>query len=281
MLGRRLAEQIRDKGYRVVTCGRSPESDIVIDLASGENLHLVSAVEADVLFHCAAAFGGDDYQSAKLNEKVNATACLDIARLAELCGCRQVIYAGSIFCDLAPSEVNLTSYGASKLRGEEILEWALARTNISFCSLRLPQLYDEYGQSFRHQPWFRRIVAYANAGKDLQLPPSPYDQNFLHVVDAATLMVEAAEVELTGVWPATHPVSMTYKSMADLAYQVFGRGGEVNVDDKKTPFKEIFIADSTELFKRLGRLPELSIEEGLQRLKSSCEAKEFGELDVQ
>lgn len=281
MLGRRVSEHLSENGIDVITCGRSSNSDIVLDLADFREVRRPQGFDADVLIHCAASFGGDDYDGTLMNERVNALGSLAVARLAELSRCKHLVLASTIICYPLPGTSGLSSYGSSKRRGEQLIESAFARTDITFCSLRLPQLYDEYGECFKHQAWLRRILAYANQGKDLALPPSPNKQNFMHVEDAAALMSASVHRGLSGVWPATHPDSISYLDIAKLAYAEFNRGGDIVEASNKKPFTERLIPESSPLFDTLGLVPRISMQDGIKRLKENCHPEKFGDLDVE
>lgn len=280
MLGRRVAEHLRRAGFDIITCGRAPDSDIVLDLRDFGDISGPRVIDADVLIHCAATFAADDFAGMVENERVNALGCLAVARLADLSNCKRLVYAGTIISYPLPDRKQMSSYGSSKGRGEQLLMAASSQFGATCCSLRLAQLYDEYGECFGHQAWLRRILAYAAQGKDLRLPPSLHKQNFLHIEDAAAIMVAAATTPVTGVLPATHPVSNSYLEIAKIAYEAFGRGGDISEDPSKRPFTERFIPDSGDLYDTLGIGPQVSIEDGIGRLIRECGPDQFGELDV-
>ena len=127
----------------------------------------------------------------------------------------------------------------------------------------------------------RRIMAYASHGMDLALPPSPGKQNFLHVEDAAAIMVALVRRSISGVWPATHPDSYSYHEIARIAYAEFGRGGAITEAHHKRPFTERFIPDSSPLYDALGIGPHVSMRDGIKQLRRSCAPEKFGELDAE
>ena len=281
MLAERLIELLKSRGVGVFTSGRSRDHDVFVDLGSEHDIALPDKVKADVLFNCAAAFGDDSPTGRWLNEKVNALGSYQVAEIAAAASCRSVINAGTVSSCASTSRSALDSYGASKARGEEILDWALGRSAITFASLQLPQLYDERGRCRTHQAWFGRMVAYASAGKVLRLPGGGAKRNFLHVIDAAKLMVAAGEKGLQGIFPACHPESESYESIANTAFEVFASGGGVEIAAEKRPFREVCIPASTGTFAAIGAYPEISMRQGLVMIKESGHAHAFGPLDVE
>lgn len=274
MLGKRLVAQLQAHGWQVITAGRQPECEVFVDLGAAPWTGRADQ-QADVLFHCAAAFADDSPQGCWLNETVNALGSLQVLALSEAFACRQLIYAGSISSSYRQAPTELGSYGASKLRGEQLLEWGMARQQVSFCSLRLAQLYDERGECAAHQWWFSRIVAYAAAGQDLRLPPGAALRNFVHVDDAAALLIRAAREHWRGVRSVVHPRSLSTAEIAEQAYAVFAQGGRVRVADDKQPFREVFIPQSDLL-----DYPFRSLEQGLSQIRAGGYGQGFAALDV-
>lgn len=278
MLGKRLSERLRAAGWQVIGAGRSGDCDIPLELGGDALRADFPDVEADVLFHCAAAFGDDSPQGAWLNERVNVLGAHQVLALARAAGCRQLIYAGSVFsCESKPAA--MSSYGVSKARAEEVLAWGAARSKQSFVSLRLAQLYDERGECVRHQPWFGRIVSYARSGRVLRLPPGEAPRNFVHVQDAVALMIRAGEAGLSGVLPVCHPQSVSYLDIARQAYEVFGAGGGVEIAWEKTPFRPAYFPPVAPEVMALG-LGFTSMAEGLRGIRDGGYAARFEVFDV-
>ena len=280
MLAERLIELLKSRGVGIFTCGRSPSHDAFVDLGSDHEIALPDKVKADVLFNCAAAFGDDSPEGCWLNEKVNALGAYQIAKVAAAAHCRSVVSSGTVSSCASTSRTALGSYGASKARGEEILDWALSRNAITFASLQLPQLYDENGHCCTHQAWFGRIVAYASAGKVLRLPGGGAKRNFLHVVDAAKLMIAAGEKGMQGIFPSCHPESESYDAIANIAFEIFGLGGHVEIAAEKQPFREVCIPASSGTFSAIDVYPKISMRQGLLMIKEGGHAHAFGPLDV-
>ena len=102
----------------------------------------------------------------------------------------------------------------------------------------------------------------------------------MHVCDAAELMLAAAKQSLSGIWPAMHPVSTSYRDIAIMAYELFAKGGCVVEDVTKRPFTEHTIPDSSALYLALRFSPRVSMRDGIAHLKTHCTAARYGVLDV-
>lgn len=281
MLGRELARQLRKKGRLVISVGRAAHNDLVFDLTGAFDADSCKGLQADVLIHCASSFEGDDLAGARMNFSTNTLGCLNVLSLMQALSCKSCCYAGTVtsYDDFEPGRMN--SYGLSKAQGEEILEWGMSRVGGRFCSLRLTHLYDTEGESCKHQPWFGRIVAYTSRGMDLKMPDSAGRRNYLHVADAAGLMIRALEAELSGRWPLCHTEEMDHAAIAGLAYAEFACGGEVLLDRNKLPFRKVNYPVSADLFERLGVTPAISMAQGLEMIHRAGTAPNFGPMDVQ
>ncbi|MEO6690528.1 MAG: NAD(P)-dependent oxidoreductase [Dokdonella sp.] len=281
MLGRALATELRSRGVGIVGVGRGVGHDVAMDLTEPFAPNKVTPAPLNVTFHCAASFADDSPEGTRNNIATNTLGIATVLEFMRAFDCRRCIYAGTIssFKDADPN--GLSSYGLSKLMGEQILHWGLERDGGMFCSLRLPQLYDTDGLSCVHQPWFGRIIAYASRGQSLHLPPSRSERNFLHVEDAARLMIRAADDGLTGTWPLCHPERLTTTQIAELAYREFDCGGGIIIDESKVPFRPIHFPESEGLFERLRDRPQITMAHGIALIRRSGQAANFGPLDVQ
>lgn len=281
MLGRALTTELRSRGVRVVSVGRGVGHDATMDLTEPFARHSVTPIPVDVAFHCAASFAGDSPEGTRINLATNTLGNVTVLELMRALDCRRCVYAGTVSSFNGADPNGMSSYGLSKSMGEQILHWGLEPDGGTFCSLRLPQLYDTDGLSCAHQQWFGRIIAYASRGQSLHLPPSGGERNFLHVGDAARLMVRAADDGLTGIWPLCHQERLNTTQIAELAYREFNRGGDIIIDESKVPFRPFRFPDSEDLFERLRDRPQITMAEGIALIHRSGQAAKFGPLDVQ
>jgi len=281
MLGKRLTAIFAQEGIAVTTCGRGENSDIMVDLIEGVKTNVPDNLRINTLFNCAASFCDDTWEGCRKNDLINAFGCYWVAELAVKLGCRHVVNAGSLSSVPGVEEHGMGSYGFSKARGEDILEWGLSRSSILFTSVRFPQLYDEYGDCCRHQPWFGRIVAYAAAGKDLHMPKSEGARNFVHVSDAARMLRAASRLGACGRMNVAHFESLTYEQIASLAYSVFKNGGKINEAKEKAPFRKVNFPSGENAFAALKYRPAISMLQGLMMIKDLNTQGNFGPMDVE
>ncbi|WP_455272996.1 NAD-dependent epimerase/dehydratase family protein [Rhizobium herbae] len=279
MLGSQLIKRLKQRGIATVTIGRSKADDIVFDLtAPGAEVPVDRKV--DVVFHCAASFAGDNEDGLRQNFTANAASAIAVAGLVRDLKATALVYAGSASSEQALDPGNFTSYGLSKGIAEQIFDWALQKQSVRFCSLRFSQLFDTEGRCCDHQAWFGRIIAYASQGQDIRMPRSDGVRNFLHVRDAADLMIRAGERDVAGVLDVAHPESLTIEQIADIAFDVFGKGGRSVIAPEKTPFRPIHFPDSAQAFERMDIRPAINMRDGVAMIRDAKTAAAFGPMDL-
>ena len=282
MLGGEIVRQLSAKGIEIIRAGRHPDNDIVVDLDSGDAPTFRILHKADALIHCASAFGGDNPDGIRENLSVNVAGCAQVLDMVQHTGVRKIVYAGSLFSDpLIEPDIPLGAYGFSKGEAERILEWGMTKIGGDFCSLRLPQLWDTEGICCAHQPWFGRIIGYASRGLTLNMPDAGGPRNFMHVCDAAQLLIKAADTSFVGIRPVSFPVDTDLLEFARQANAVFGRGGTIKIDAAKKPFRKMHFPKDESVFDSLGFRPRISLEDGLILISNAGTAAAFGPLDVQ
>jgi nucleoside-diphosphate-sugar epimerase len=277
MLGRALTALLEQSGVDVLRVGRNSDDDITLDLADDSSVR-ANSHRADALFACAAVFGDNTREGTSLNLRVNAIGAHTAALLGDALEVSQIVYAGSLFPYAGDSATPDSSYGLSKALAETILAWACEQRARAFTSVRLPQLYDSSGACITHQPWFGRIIGYACRGLDLRLPPGGASRNFLHVDDAARVMLNAAYGRLSGIVDATHDEMLSYHEIAAIAFETFGAGGRVVVAEEKAPFRVAsWPAATAGAF--AGCTPR-AMRDGIGAIRDCGTGMHFGPLDV-
>ncbi|MCK9607892.1 MAG: NAD(P)-dependent oxidoreductase [Methylomonas sp.] len=281
MLGLEVARQLLSEGTEVIGAGRQIDSNIRVNLGSDQEPVFQKPYKADVVIHCASAFGVDSPEGLRENLRVNVGGCFQVLEIAREAEAKKIVYAGTGFSDPSFNLDPMGVYGFSKAEAERILDWGITRAGGTFCSLRLPQLWDTDGMCCVHQPWFGRIVAYASRGLSLKMPTSNGVRNFMHVSDAVRLLILASQTDLTGVHTVAHPIDVDLVELARSAYQVFGKGGSVVIDQNKAPFRKVAFPKEDGVYARLGFEPALTTLQGLERIREAGTSDRFGPMDVQ
>jgi nucleoside-diphosphate-sugar epimerase len=124
-----------------------------------------------------------------------------LARAAAAAGVRRIVYGSSLFVypSLAGPIGHATKpdprldYGRAKLDAENVLAGESAGAGMSFLSVRLPHVYGA------RDLFFSRLAR----GRGRMAVPGRASNKFshLHVIDAARLLIAAAQADLVGAWP--------------------------------------------------------------------------------
>ncbi|MBV9549408.1 MAG: NAD(P)-dependent oxidoreductase [Alphaproteobacteria bacterium] len=100
-----------------------------------------------------------------------------------------------------------TAYGLTKLAGETIVGTSRTHTIIRFSSL--------YGRGMSRETFLPRIIEAARTGIITLLGDGSRRQDYLHVSDAATLVLQAAERRITGCYLGAYGRSLSNRAVAD------------------------------------------------------------------
>ncbi|MBU1309935.1 MAG: NAD(P)-dependent oxidoreductase [Gammaproteobacteria bacterium] len=280
MLGQALCKQLNGQGVEIIRIGRDDNADIKFDLADDKfNLSHVRH-RADVFFHCAASFADDSEQGVAHNLRINAYSAATVARIAVQLGARQFVYAGTLSSATDFDSGRYSSYGLSKALAEQQLLWLLDKFGGQCCVLRFTHLYDTLGCCIQHQPWLGRIVVYAANGQTLNLPEALAIRNFLHVDDAAKMMLKAVAMKAAGVLNALNPQSLTMMAITQMAYQIFNNGGQYLVDASKGPFRALNYPKGEGCWNTLNYIPTITLEQTFSQIKQQGLSEQFGPMDV-
>lgn len=278
MLGGEVLRQLSEAGIEALSAGRDRGNDIVVDLGSG--VMPTSDRQADTLFLLASAFGGNTETGRLDNIRTNVAGCAEVVALANAVGARKLLFAGTSFSYLTLSQETMAGYGFTKSIAEQVLQWHCDATGSSFCSLRFGPLWDTGGRCCAHQPWFGRIIAYASRGLAIAMPPSHGPRNYMHVSDAARLLIGAAQQQIKGVHAVCHPHDIDSFELAKAAYRIFGHEMRAFIAQEKTPFRKVEFPSDASFFESLNIRPTIELPDGLRLIQEAGTAGRFGPMDV-
>lgn len=284
MLGGALKRALSEGGHAYLTAGRSSDCSIRVDLGAqpSSQWYQDSYDEADCIFVLASSFEGDSLRGLTQNILTNTAGCANVFSLAEATSAKIIVYAGSISSykefDI---ERGLSSYGLSKALAEELSAWWSERNGIRFVSVRLSQLYDDHGLCVGHQPWIGRIIRYGFERKDLCMPVSRGKRNFLHVDDAAGLMLEAAlDSSRRGVLNGCSPSNYSYRDLAELVFRHNRCLEKLHTADTKVPFRAVSLPSDPLFFRSISWGPRVSLATWVKRISYLKSWNRFGPMDV-
>lgn len=266
MLGKRLAKRLSGN-FRVITAGRKQDADLFLDLAD-DSPEFPADLRSDVLIHCAASFEDDTLPGIYKNEKINALGVLHVAELAAHVHCRHLIFISSLSAYDHPENEYHGSYGISKSHGEDNLRLVCRIVGIHFTSLRVSQMYDEFGEAKHHQPFLYNLIDRAKSGQDILFyGKKDQTRNYLFVDDVVTVIEKVILKEVYGEYPVLFPESYTLSQIAQTVFRVFGREGRILFDSEKPDIKSVFIPPLSDLYFRIDYTPQTDLFTGISLLR--------------
>ena len=195
------------------------------DLESPESLErAVSGMEAVIHLGARAAFEGYRRLQSTI---VHGSESLIIA--AEKAGVRDFVYGSSMLVygdesspiDAAPAPRPQLAYGRAKLETERRLSVIANRSGMHLASVRLPHVYGARDLFFPRVSRGRVLIP--GRGGNLYA--------HLHVLDAARVLIAAAETPVSGSWPVSDQRATTWPEFFDVVRSYYPRFRFVRVPE--------------------------------------------------
>jgi len=286
MLGLSLKRLLDEIGESYITVGRSANSDIQLDFCvqPPDPTYICESIgNVETIYVLTGSFEGDSAEGTNKNILINSASAAHVIYLAESTKPRAIIYSGSVSSyDKFDISRGLSSYGLTKRIAEELLEWWAIKARIRFASVRLSQLFDDIGMCISHQPWIGRIIRYAFEKEDLYLPSSDGRRNFLHVDDAAKLLLEVGKNSLlSGVLNGCSPHQYSYEDLARIAFSFNQCMDKLHVIDEKESFRPICLPEVKLLYESLQQEPMITPHHWIKRIAARKSWPSFGPMDVE
>jgi len=235
----------------------------------------------DVVFHLAAL------SSYKMHEenptkgaRVNIEGFVNTVEQARNDGCDTVVYAttSSIYgsrTEPSPEDMPVesrTGYEASKLARERYAEYFHHHYDMQLAGMRFFSVYQGFGGAEEHKGEFANTVAQftdkiANGESPELFGDGSQTRDFTHVDDIVRGLELAADERLQGIYNLGTGESYSFNEMVDMINEVLGT--DVEPTYVENPF-EVYVhdtkADYSKIHEATGWEPEVSFEEGVERL---------------
>ncbi|WEL26856.1 NAD-dependent epimerase/dehydratase family protein [Haloferax volcanii] len=235
----------------------------------------------DVVFHLAAL------SSYKMHEenptkgaRVNIEGFVNTVEQARKDGCDTVVYAttSSIYgsrTEPSPEDMPVesrTGYEASKLGRERYAEYFHHHYDMQLAGMRFFSVYQGFGGAEEHKGEFANTVAQftdkiANGESPELFGDGTQTRDFTHVDDIVRGLELAADERLQGIYNLGTGESYSFNEMVEMINEVLGT--DVDPVYVENPF-EVYVhdtkADYSKMHEATGWEPEVSFEEGVQRV---------------
>ena len=232
--------------------------------------------DAEVFYHFAwAATSHSGRLNVDVQEK-NIRYTLDAVRLAEKCGCKKFIFAGSqAEYGLSNTPLNrdtpikpFTAYGVSKFAAEKLAEMLCNSLGIIFVGTRILSVYGENDGA-------NTLISYVIDcyKKNIQPVLTPCEQiwDYLYAEDAARAFRLLGEYPAANTYVIGGGYGLTLKSYIEIIYKLMKPNVPLVFGGK--PYSESQVmylkADISDLKRDTGFEPQISFEEGICRILNS------------
>lgn len=223
-LGRHFVPAALRAGHEVkalVRPGRRVEPSKGLTLVEGDlgtEAALASLVSgADVVLHLAALGVQSRDRDAALMAEANVRGAVRLAEMMARTGVRRLVVAGTVL-EYAPED----PYGASKAAGFRALAEAAARLGLEGWYLRLASLY---GPGDDGQKFLPAAIRAARARQPFEMTPGSQEREWLHVDDAVTALLAAADRRAPAPLQAVDVGTGVGLSLLELVRRVFDLAG--------------------------------------------------------
>ncbi|ADQ68699.1 nucleoside-diphosphate-sugar epimerase [Halogeometricum borinquense DSM 11551] len=237
--------------------------------------------DVDVVFHLAALSSYQMHeQDPTTGARVNVEGFVNTVEQARKDGCETVVYAStsSIYgsrTEPSPESMAIearTGYEASKLAREQYAEYFYNHYDLTLAGMRFFSVYQGFGGAEEHKGEYANTVAQftekiANGEQPELFGDGSQTRDFTHVDDIVRGLVLAAEHELNGVYNLGTGESYSFNEMVAMINEVLGTDVEPKyIENPLDEYVHDTMADPTKMKEATGWEPEISFEEGVQRV---------------
>lgn len=256
------------KKYKLITAGRH-NCEIYCDVTEPFTI----PDNIDVVINFAALYGGNNDDDLLSAIKTNELGLVNICIAANRAKVRYVLNISSIFALLDSNSPHYSVYGVTKRHADELAQLYCDNHQLPLLTLRPSQIYGEHIEHTERQPFLYSIIDHAQKGEDIEIY-GHHDplRNYIHSADIAEIVMRLLGQQVVGVYACSFPRNVTYGEVANTAQKIFGKGGEVRFLSDKPDMNDNVVPVDTSLYDILNYYPQISMKEGIVRIKESRES---------
>ena len=260
-----------------------------VEYVDGSVLEDDLPTDVDVVFHLAAlsSYAMHEENPTK-GARVNVEGFVNVVEQARDDGCETVVYAStsSIYGDRTePSPEDMavavnTGYEASKLARERYAEYFHNHYGLSMAGMRFFSVYQgmEDGAESHKGDYANLIAQFADDIANGRRPEIWGDgtqtRDFTHVDDIVRGLELAADHELSGVYNLGTGEQYSLNTLVRELNEALGTDVEPVYEDNPIP-EDVYVhdtmADASKMYEATGWEPEISFEEGVERVCAQYE----------
>ncbi|MXR50414.1 NAD-dependent epimerase/dehydratase family protein [Halovenus sp. WSH3] len=241
--------------------------------------------DVDVVFHLAALSSYAMHEeNPQRGARVNVEGFANVVEQARQNGCDTVVYAStsSIYgsqTDPSPEDMDVhvnTGYEASKMAREKYAEYFSNHYDMSMAGLRFFSVYQGYGGAEAHKGEYANVIAQfaddiANGDAPKLYGDGEQTRDFTHVSDIVRGLELAADHELDGIYNLGTGQPYSFNTVVEMINEELGTDVDPEYVENPIP-EDVYVhdtcADASKMREATGWEPEISFEEGIERVCS-------------
>lgn len=289
-IGSNLANQLAERNDVVALddgyLGTPENLNDAVEFVDASVLDADLPTDVDVVFHLAALSSYAMHEDDPCRgARVNVEGFVNVVEQARQDGCDTVVYAStsSIYgsrTDPSPEDMPVsvnTGYEASKMARERYGEYFSNHYDMSMAGLRFFSVYQGYGGAEVHKGEYANVIAQfaddiANGESPVLYGDGTQTRDFTHVDDIVRGLELAAVHELDDVYNLGTGERYSFNTVVELLNDELGRDIDPEYVDNPIP-ESVYVhdtcADPTKIYETTGWEPEISFEEGIERVCSA------------
>lgn len=233
--------------------------------------------DADIFYHFAWAATTHEGRVNVDAQEANIRYTLDAVRLAQKCGCRKFIFAGSqAEYGLSDKPLNretpirpFTPYGVSKFAAEKLAEMLCAAFGLTFVCARI---VSTYGINDGANTLISYVIDCYRKNVQPVLTPCEQIWDYLHADDAGRAFRLLGQCPTNGAYTLGGGQSLPLKSYIKTIHRLMKPNVPLVFGGKPYSKNQVMYlkADISDLTRDTGFEPQISFEEGISRIINFC-----------
>ncbi len=256
----------------VMTAGRT-DSDFHIDLCDPIE-KIIIPPNIDVVINTSAHFGGTDFQQILQAEDVNVLGVLKLCHACHEAKVKHFISISSTSAYLKDDSEYYGIYSITKKQSDEILLLFCSSVKFPLTILRPSQIYGNQNMYRKRQPFLYAAIDKAQVNEDITIYGNNDPlRNYIHIDDLTQIISIVASKRIEGIYSCTTTPDVSLSQIANAGIKSFSSTSRVhflkemkNIPDNVFPYDDL-------LYKKIGFFPQITIEEGVQRIANYRENK--------
>ena len=280
-LGKNLTLLLKKHAFEFYTVSRSfDQSEYKIDISNFEDFSILPLNFFDVIINCATVLPGGDYLDNNYLDKIYKTNVLGSQNICKWIGSqnsiKKIINTSTLVVVGKPWALNFNEtaqtyptgnhilYCSSKLTQELLFKTFADKNNILLSQIRFSSLY---GSKFNNSGIIHNLITNSKVNKKITLTnATKVSADFLHVTDAARIIIATIDNDLEGIINGAIGVETTILKLAETIKECFENKIEIKNSESKEFKTDRAIVNVNKLNKIIDTSSFVTLKTGIQEM---------------